>query len=173
MIDGLRRALRLVSHVLSWLSAALILGLMALIGAEIVARAALNLPFRGTAELASIAIVAIVFMGLPRVADAGRMIRSDLLLQMLSKSAPGLARLLDRGFDGVAAVFFATVAWAVWPKLARAVNEASFIGNAGDFTFPLWPKLAAIVIGAALAAVILILRALVPEAEPESEQATA
>ena len=138
----------------------LVIGLTGMIAAEVISRDGLNHPLRGTAELAGMGIVVLVFLGLPAAAREGRLIRSDLLLRLLQVRVPAAAHALDRMFDATGAGFFAALALAVWPKLERALERGEFIGNAGDFTFPLWPKMAAIVLGGGLAAVTLALRAL-------------
>ena len=152
--------LRHLAAALNVCGTAIIVALMMMICADIALRALTNAPLRGVAELSGLLIVALVFLQLPHTVARGRMIRSEMLLGALQSRRPLAAGLVEGGFRLVGALFFGAVAWAVWPKLVKAWERGTYVGAAGDFTAPVWPKLLVIVLGAAFAALLYALLAL-------------
>ena len=128
------RALDRLAWGLNLLGTLLVAALAALICADVIGRAALDLPIRGVAELASLAIVTLVFLQLPHAVAKGRMIRSEMLLGALMARAPRAGGLAEAAFRLVGAAFFGAVAWAVWPELLTAWERGTYVGASGDFT---------------------------------------
>jgi TRAP-type mannitol/chloroaromatic compound transport system permease small subunit len=134
----------------------LVLALVLLVDADILARELFAAPVRGVSELLALAIVAILFLQLPETLRAGRLARSELVLDELRATRPRLAHLLEAVIHGIGAALFLLLAVAVAPALAEAWREGLYVGAAGDFTAPLWPVRLVVVAGAALTAVIFV-----------------
>ena len=162
------RALDRLAWGLNLLGTLLVAALAALICADVIGRAALDLPIRGVAELASLAIVTLVFLQLPHAVAKGRMIRSEMLLGALMARSPRAGGLAEAAFRLVGAAFFGAVAWAVWPELLTAWERGTYVGASGDFTAPIWPKLAVVTLGAALASALFAIGAARALADPAS-----
>lgn len=135
---------------------ALILALMLLVGADVAGRNLLGQPVPGVPEIVSLSIVAIVFLQSPQALRAGRMTRTEAVAKMLARRAPPVGRALSSLFDLAGAGIVGAIVWMTWPILRRAIERGEFVGAIGDFTAPVWPVKAVIVLGgAALAAQFL------------------
>lgn len=136
-----------------------IIALMILINADILGRDLFAAPIRGVAEIASLSIVAIVFLQLADTLRVGRFTRSEALLGPLAHSAPRLARVLQATYHLAGAVLLGVLAAAGWPLLVESWNTGEYLGAIGDFQAPLWPMRALIVAGAACTALMFLLLA--------------
>lgn len=58
-----------------------------------------NAPVSGVPEMVTLSIVVIVFLQAPQSLKAGRMTRSDAVLNVLKARAPGVARSLETLYD--------------------------------------------------------------------------
>ena len=125
----------------------LILGLTLLVGADVAGRNLFGTPVPGVPEMVSLSIVAIVFLQIPQALRAGRMTRTEAVPHALARSAPALGRALASLFDAAAAAIIAVIVWMTWPILLRAFTRGEFVGALGDFTAPVWPVKAVIVVG--------------------------
>ena len=150
-------------HALDRLAAALnvigtliIVALMMMIAGDVIGRGALNRPLPGTAELSGMLIVMLVFLQLPRTVARHRMIRAEVLLGALAARRPRIAGRIEAGFRLLGALFFGAIAWASWPKLTKAWERETYVGASGDFTAPIWPMLAVVVLGSAFAAILYV-----------------
>lgn len=128
----------------------LILGLMLLIGVDVLGRNLAGAPLSGVPELVSLSIVAIVFLQAPQALKAGRMTRSDALLNWVGARRPGIARLLETVYDLLGMAVVAVIVHATWPIFTRAWARNEFVGAVGDFTAPTWPVKAMILLGGSL-----------------------
>ena len=136
------------------LGSLLVLALVLLVDADILGRELPAAPVRGVSELLALAIVAILFLQLPETLRAGRLARSELLLDRLRGTRPRLAHAFEAVIHGVGAALFLLLAIAVAPALAEAWREGLYVGAAGDFTAPLWPVRLVVVAGAGLTALL-------------------
>ena len=66
----------------------LIVALMVLIGADVAGRGLFNAPISGVPELVTLSIVVIVFLQIPQTMRAGRLTRSDAILEAVRSRAP-------------------------------------------------------------------------------------
>lgn len=151
LLDGATQALNVAGSLL-------ILGLMLLIGADVIGRGLLGRPIAGVPEIVTLSIVAIVFLQIPAAFRAGRLTRSDALLGWLRREAPRAAAGLEAVFDLAAIVVVAVIVRATWPLLSEAWREGHFVGSIGNFTAPTWPVKAAVVLGGALLIAQLVRR---------------
>jgi TRAP-type mannitol/chloroaromatic compound transport system permease small subunit len=133
--------------------------LMVLINADIFGREALNAPIRGVTELVSLSIVGIVFLQLAHTLWAGRLTRSDALLDHLRRTHPRLGHALKALYNLVGAVLFAIILYASTPYFLTAWRIGEYVGAVGDFTAPVWPIKLIILIGCAATAIQFLLLA--------------
>jgi TRAP-type C4-dicarboxylate transport system permease small subunit len=73
----------LLGRVLEWLSIALLLGLMAVTGLNVIGRYFLNAPLRGAFELTEVLLAALVFSALPLVGRADEHVDVDIVTNFL------------------------------------------------------------------------------------------
>ena len=130
----------------------LILALVLLIAADVVGRNFANAPIAGVPEMVSLSIVAIVFLQAPQALRAGRFTRSDGVIDLLRKRAPGATRWLETVFDVIGLIAIAAILYAHWPIMTRSWERGDFVGAVGNFTAPTWPVKAMLAFGAALLA---------------------
>jgi len=138
----------------------LISALMVLIGADVLGRNAFNAPISGVPELVSLSIVAIVFLQAPQSVKLGRMTRSDALLNHLSRTRPGVVKVLETIYDLLACAVVCAIFYATYPIFTRAWARGEFTGAVGDFTAPVWPVKLMILTGCALLALQFLARIL-------------
>lgn len=138
----------------------LIVGLVALITADVVGRNAFGAPVAGVPEIVSLSIVAIVFLQAPQALRAGRLTQSDGVISVLHTKAPGFAKGLETLFDLVGFAVLGAILYAHWPIMTRAWERGDFIGAVGNFTAPTWPVKVMLAIGAVLLALQFLARIL-------------
>lgn len=155
--NTLKRAFSRALRLLDWstqganiLGTALIVGLVLIICIDVVGRETFGVPLSGVPEMVTLSIVAIVFLQVPQALKAGRLTRSDGLINMLHRRAPRLANVLETLCDLLGTVVIATIIYAHWPILMRSIERGEFVGSVGNFTFPTWPVKLAILFGAIL-----------------------
>lgn len=147
----------------SWMNAAgtlAIFGLLVAVNTDILGRGLFNAPLRGTAEVLSVGIVAIVFMQLPNTLWAGRFPRADFALEALAARAPRAGAAMLALFHLVGAAMLAVLCAAIVPELRRAWALGDYFGALGDFTVPLWPVRLIMVVGTGLTALTFLFLAL-------------
>ena len=134
-MKALSRTLRLLDWATQGaniLGTMLIVGLVLIICVDVIGRETLGAPLSGVPEMVSLSIVAIVFLQVPQAFKAGRLTRSDGLIELLGALVVG------------------TILYAHWPILTRSIARGDFVGSVGNFTFPTWPVKLAIFAGALL-----------------------
>lgn len=151
LLDGLTQVANICGTLL-------IVGLMLLIGADVFMRNVFDAPVSGVPEMVTLSIVAIVFLQAPQALKAGRMTRSDALINFLSTRAPGVCKGLEALYDLLGLGVILAVMYATWPILVKSWQRNDFIGAVGDFTAPTWPVKAMIMIGCALLALQFVAR---------------
>jgi TRAP-type mannitol/chloroaromatic compound transport system permease small subunit len=171
--DPIGAGLSLAAAVLSGIGTVWIGALMMLVVADVVGRNFLNAPITGVAEIAGHSVVAIVFLQVSHAVMQGRLTRADFLIRGIGSRAPQAQRMLERGFALTGAVIFALIVWASWGKTVSSYVSGDFFGVQGVFTVPTFPFRAIIVIGAVLASLTCLYRAvrLIPVTETEAEAA--
>ncbi|MEM9429715.1 MAG: TRAP transporter small permease subunit [Pseudomonadota bacterium] len=154
---------RLVSGVAISANAAgtlVVLGLVAVVNYDAIARSLFNAPFLGAVEVVQFSMVLIVFLQLPDVARVGRLTRSDGFLILLERSAPRAARILRGAIDAASAAFMTLVAVAIFPEFLKMWQTQDFFGVPGVFTAPWWPVKLVIFLSATLCATVFVLKVL-------------
>ncbi len=134
--------------------------LMALIVADVLGRNFFNAPITGVAEIAGRSVVAIVFLQVSAAILQGRLTRADFLLRRIGGASPRSAALMEIVFALTGAVVFALLLWASWPKTWEALATAEYFGVQGVFTIPTFPFRLITVVGAGLALLCCLYRAM-------------
>ena len=133
-----------------------VLGLVAIVNYDVVARGVFNAPFLGAVEVVQFSLVFIVFLQLPDVVRVGRLTRSDGFLLLMGKRMPRLALWLQRFIDTLAAIFMTLTAYAIWPEFLKMWKTQDFFGVPGVFTAPYWPIKLVIFASASLCLLLFI-----------------
>ena len=161
-LDWLSRVADRVAAAANAVGTLVVLGLVAIVNLDVVARGAFNAPFLGAVEVVQFSMVLIVFLQLPDVVRAGRLTRSDGLLALTSDRYPALASGLSRLIDTVSAVLMVLIAIAVWPEFLAMLESRDYFGIPGVFTAPWWPIKLVIFLSTALCALLFAIKALRP-----------
>lgn len=132
------------------LGALVVLFLIAVINLDVFMRTVLIAPIRGAVEIVEISIVAIVFLQLADVVRTGRLTRSDAFLERITGASPAIGFSMRRIFDMAGAGFMALIIYALVPEVIEAYEQEAYVGTEGVFTFPEWPIMAVMVLGATL-----------------------
>lgn len=132
------------------LGTVLIVGLVVIICIDVIGRETIGAPLAGVPEMVSLSIVAIVFLQVPQTFKAGRLTRSDGLINLLHAKVPRFAAGLEFFFELLGALVVGAIIYAQWPILVRSIERQDFVGSVGNFTFPTWPVKLAIFLGAIL-----------------------
>ena len=143
LLDGVTQALNVCGSLL-------IFALMLLIGADVFGRNLFGTPISGVPEMVTLSIVAIVFLQIPQALRAGRMTRAEALIKRLKNARPTLGAMIETLFDLAAMLVVGTIVYATWPIFTRALARGEFVGAVGDFTAPVWPVKAMILVGASV-----------------------
>lgn len=186
IVNSIRRFVAAIAVVSNVAGAFVLLGLVVITNSDVIARGLFNSPIMGVVELVIFSMILIVFLQLGDVVRTGRLTRSDGLLLSLKDSRPFIGGIIDRLIDGISCLFFALIAWTVWPEFLEAweschffslpewgpppsgnlwqdvqagARRCDFFGTPGIFTTPWWPARLAIAFGVTLAAVIFFLKA--------------
>ncbi len=152
-------ALGRIAAVLAAIGTTWILVLMALICADVTARAAFNAPILGVPEMVQFSIVGIVFLQLPETHRMGGLTRSDMLLGRLQLSHARAAHALEFAFDLVGAVLFVVILVTTWPLMRDAFANSEFYGSTGVVQIPTGPLKVIIMIGCTMMALQLAISA--------------
>ncbi|PSL17489.1 TRAP transporter small permease subunit [Shimia abyssi] len=144
-----------------------VLGLVAIVNFDVVARGVFNSPFLGAVEVVQFSMVLIVFLQLPDVVRVNRLTRSDGFLVVIGGKYPRFAAGLRHVIDTVSAVFMALIAVTIWPEFVDMLETKDYFGVPGVFTAPWWPIKLTIFLSALLCTIIFALKVLAPAEKPE------
>ncbi len=120
---------------------------MLLINSDVFGRAVFSSPVRGVPELVSISIVAIVFLQITHTLRRNRFIKSDVLLSKLMARNERAGLLVQAVQNLIGAALLGTIFFFTVRRFEKAWDIDEYIGTEGDFTAPIWPILAIILIG--------------------------
>jgi TRAP-type C4-dicarboxylate transport system permease small subunit len=163
--DRIYLALSVVSRAINAVGTLVVLGLVAAVNFDVIARGVFNAPFRGSVELVQFSIVLIVFLQLPDVVRAGKLTRSDGLLLLLGQSRPRLTGAIRRAINLLSASLMLLIAITIWPEFVEDWKTNDFFGTPGIFTAPWWPIRLVIFLSATFCCVLWICKALGTEPE--------
>jgi len=146
----LLRALDACTQAANVVGSVLISLLVLLIGADVLGRNIFGAPISGVPEMVKLSIVAIVFLQAPQALKAGRMTRSDALINKINARFPKVGGSMETLFDLLAISVMSAIIYASYPIFIKSWTRADFVGAMGDFTAPTWPVKLMVLIGAAL-----------------------
>lgn len=135
----------------------LVIFLMVSINADVLGRLIFNAPISGVTELASMSIVAIVFLQVAHCLATNQVVRSETLLVKLQQRSPRLGVCMDAFCYALGAVLMALIACSVFPLTLNAYQNGEYSGVEGLFKIPSWPVGVIVTIGAAMTAFQFIL----------------
>lgn len=143
-----------------------VLGLVAIVNYDVVARGVFNAPFLGAVEVVQFSMVLIVFLQLPDVVRVNRLTRSDGFLVVVGARYPRFAALLRHLVDTISAALMALIAVAIWPEFVEMWQTQDYFGVPGVFTAPWWPVKLVICLSAALCTWLFTCKVLLPAIRP-------
>jgi TRAP-type mannitol/chloroaromatic compound transport system permease small subunit len=153
------KALSMAAGVLSSIGTVWIAALMFLVVGDVIGRNFMNAPITGVSEIAARSVVAIVFLQVAHAIMQGRLTRADFLIRGIGARLPVTRVLLERSFAITGALVFALIVWSSWGKTVTSWTTAEFFGVQGVFTIPTFPFRAITIIGASLACLACLYRA--------------
>jgi len=137
----------------------LILVMALAVNADVTGRVLFNHPLPGVLEFIGLAIVAIVFLQMANTLREDRHVSNDILVQLIVLSRPRLAAALYATFHLIGAALMALIVWFMWPILQDNYVGGYYRGTANVIEIPVWPFMAAIIIGAAATMIQFLLLA--------------
>jgi TRAP-type C4-dicarboxylate transport system permease small subunit len=143
--------------------------LMLLVVADVIGRNFLNSPITGVAEIAGRSVVAIVFLQAAHAIMQGRLTRADFLIRGIGARLPVARQVLEAGFALSGAIVFALIVWGSWGKTVDSWTSGEFFGVQGVFTIPTFPFRAITIIGASLACLACLYRAIHQDPNAEAD----
>lgn len=152
-----RHPLDFAANLLASIGTLWIFLIMCLVVADVIGRDFLDSPLTGVAEFSARSVASIVFLQLAAAICSNRMTRSDFLLNLLGKRAPGAVKALDICNAVVGAALFAALAWMAWPEFSQSWSSGEFYGVQGVYSVPAWPFRGLLVAGSAAAALCYLL----------------
>lgn len=123
--------------------------LMVLINSDIIGRELFDTPVRGTTELMSLSIVGIVFLQLGHTLMAGKITRSDMMIDSLLIRRPRMGHALQCLYHWAGAALLAIIFIGSIGLFTESIEIQEYVGAIGDFTAPTWPIRLIILIGSA------------------------
>ena len=163
-LSGVANALAIAANAAGTVS---VLGLVAILNIDVVARGLFNAPFKGTYEIVQLSVVFIVFMQLADVVRVDRLTRSDGFLNLLHTRRPKLTANLRRIINAVSAIFMGLIAYIMFPEFLKMWDTQDYFGVPGVFTAPWWPIKLVIASGCALSSVIFTLKVITAQDRPQ------
>lgn len=150
VLSALNRALGALVMASYYLGSLLIVAMTLAVVADVTARYLLNSPIDGTAEMVTMAVVAVLYLQLAYTLRSGRMTRSDRFYGLLVARRPRIGNALGCLFNVAGIGLAAAIMIGAWPKFIAAWRAGYYVGVIGVFTFPEWPLLLIIFLGCAL-----------------------
>ena len=166
MLQKLTKLVTAVAVVANALGTLVVLGLVAVVNYDAIARGGFGKPFMGAVEVVQFSMVLIVFLQLPDVVRVNRLTRSDGFLTLIGKRFPVLSRRIGQLLNLIACVFMLLVAIAIWPEFLEMLETRDYFGVPGVFTAPWWPIKLVIFLSASLCSVLFALKILAGQDTP-------
>jgi TRAP-type mannitol/chloroaromatic compound transport system permease small subunit len=136
-----------------------VLVLVLLICADSFGRSFFSHPIEGVVEMVAVSMAVIVFCQLADTVRLGRLTRSDTLLGMFASNRVPGGRGILAAFDMLGALVMAMIVYGMTPLVIEAWQRGYYLGNRGLFTFPEWPLKGIVVLGASVALLCFLVRA--------------
>ncbi|MBI3434506.1 MAG: TRAP transporter small permease, partial [Proteobacteria bacterium] len=130
----------------------LILAMAIAVNADVLGRNAFNRPIPGVTEFIGLSIVAVVFLQMANTLREDRHVSNDVFFGVLSRAYPRVADALNVAFNIIGALLLSMIVIYVWPIVRENYAGDYYAGTAGLIEIPIWPFMAAIVVGSAATA---------------------
>lgn len=166
MLQQLTRIVTAIAVVANAMGTLVVLGLVAVVNYDAIARGGFDKPFMGAVEVVQFSMVLIVFLQLPDVVRVNRLTRSDGFLLLIGERFPVFSRRIGQLLNLIACVFMLLVAIAIWPEFVDMLETRDYFGVPGVFTAPWWPIKLVIFISASLCTVLFALKILAGQDAP-------
>lgn len=137
-----------VTRALNFVGTLLILAMAVAVNADVIGRNVFNRPIPGVLEFIGWSIVAVVFLQMANTLREGRHVSNDILISHIVATRPRLAAGLFVAFDLIGAAMMAIIIRYMWPILAENYSQGYYAGTQGVVEIPIWPFMAAVLIGA-------------------------
>lgn len=139
------------------LAGAVLIALMLMTAADVGGRAVFNTPITGVFDLTHFAVLTMAYLGLALCGFRGDHIAIEILYQKLGRRT---RRALDGLTNLLGAALFGLIAWQAVAQavIVREIDEASQLLN-----IPFFPFYWLLAAGAALFALVMLLRIVVPQ----------
>ena len=138
----------------------IIIALMVLICADVFGRNLLATSLPGVIELAELGIVSLVFLQIADTLRSGKLMRSDVLINMVVTTFPRVGAFMNLCFDATGAVLFYFIANGAFERFTDAWTGGFYLGNQGSFTAPTWPMELCVAMGSGLMCLLFITNAI-------------
>jgi TRAP-type C4-dicarboxylate transport system permease small subunit len=140
---------RRVTWALNIAGTVLILLMALAVNFDVLGRDLFNRPIPGVNEFIGLSIVAVVFLQMANTLQEGRHVSNDIFVWVIDTSRPRLAAGIFCAFNVIGALLMAIIVVFVWPIALENYTGGYYAGTAGVVEIPIWPFMAAVVIGAA------------------------
>lgn len=117
---------------------------------DVLGRFLFNTPIVGTTEMVTVSIVSVLYLQLAFTLRSGTMTRSEAVISRLVKNSPRIGYTLNCVFSLAGLLLMIAIMSMAWPKSIDAYENSFYVGVAGVFTFPDWPRLCIVFIGCGL-----------------------
>jgi TRAP-type C4-dicarboxylate transport system permease small subunit len=131
----------------------LILAMAIAVNADVAGRNLFNHPIPGVTEFLGLSIVAIVFLQMANTLREGRHVSNDLLTQWIAGARPRLRAAIYAAFNLIGAVLMMLITIYVWPIFMQNYEGGYYRGTTGVAEIPIWPFMAAVLLGAVATAI--------------------
>ena len=142
-----KRAIDNTTMALNIAGTILIMVIMVIVNMDVIGRGLFDAPLKGVPEILSMSIVAIVFLQISDAFRAGRVTRSDTLLDFLAKKNARLKHFFIFLFCVLSNFIMSVLLLHSWKFFVKAWDKNTFVGTIGVFEFPIWPVKLIIVVG--------------------------
>ena len=146
-----------VTQALNIVGTLLILAMAVAVNADVAGRNLFNHPIPGVLEFLGLSIVAIVFLQMANTLREGRHVSNDLLTQLVAKSRPRLRAAIYALFNAAGAALMVLIAIYLWPIFLQNYEGGYYRGTTGVIEIPIWPFMAATLVGAVATAIQFLL----------------
>ena len=126
----------------------LILAMAIAVNADVLGRNVFHRPIPGVLEFIGWSIVAIVFLQMANTLREGRHVSNDILMSRVIVTRPRLAAAVFALFDLTGALLMAIIIRYMWPIVVENYVAGYYAGTANVVEIPIWPFMAAILVGA-------------------------
>jgi TRAP-type C4-dicarboxylate transport system permease small subunit len=148
-----------LTTLLNVLGTVLIVVMALAVNADVIGRDLFNQPIAGVTEFLGLSIVALVFLQMANTLREDRHVSNDLIMATVARRHPRVAFAFYGLFHLIGGALMAMIVWYVIPILQENYEGNYFKGTGGVVEIPVWPFLAIVVIGGAVAAVQYLLLA--------------